>query len=215
MDLIASGGIVRTDGWTLDTDTWVYVSASSFKVAGKDVTSKFPPGTKIAWTQTTQKYGYVASSAFSTDTTVTIVVTPDYTIANATITAAMYSYAAEPVGHPIWMNYSETWTGFSTPPSGGVSRFKIEGRQVSFNLQRGVAGTSNNATHTITLPIKATALSDYYSIGLGIGLQGSTWDISMSIVESGASVSTLCFGTSTSWATSGDSRWVGVITYEI
>lgn len=214
MDLIASGGIVRTDGWNLDTDTWVYVSASSFKVAGKDVTTKFPPGTKISWFQTTTKYGYVSSSAFSTDTTVTIVVSTD-TVADATITVPRYSYISAPVGHPIWLPFTETWNGFSSAPSGGTSRFKVEGRWLTWNLSRSVAGTSNNATHTVTLPITAIALSDYYSNSLGNGLQGSTWDISVSIVGSGASVSTLCFGTSTSWATSGDSRWVGVITYEI
>ncbi len=33
------------DGWIYDTDTWTYVSATSFKITGKDVQYKFPKGT--------------------------------------------------------------------------------------------------------------------------------------------------------------------------
>ena len=33
------------DGWIYDTDTWSYVSTTSFKVSGKDVRYRFPNGT--------------------------------------------------------------------------------------------------------------------------------------------------------------------------
>ena len=35
------------DGWCYDTDTRVYVSPTSFKIAGKNVAYRFPKGTKI------------------------------------------------------------------------------------------------------------------------------------------------------------------------
>jgi len=90
-----------TSGWIYDTDTWTYVSATSFKIAGKDVRYKFPKGTKIKLVQTTTKYFYVVATAFSTDTIVTITGGSDYTLADATISGQAYSYAASPQGFPL------------------------------------------------------------------------------------------------------------------
>lgn len=89
------------DGWCYDTDTWVYVSATSFKVTGKDVRYKFPKGTKIKLVQTTTKYFYVVATAYSTDTTITITGGSDYTLASATISGQAYSYADSPQNYPF------------------------------------------------------------------------------------------------------------------
>lgn len=89
------------DGWIYDTDTWTYVSATSFKIAGKNVAYRFPKGTKIKLVQTTTKYFYVVATAFSTDTTVTITGGSDYTLAEAAISGQAYSYAAAPQGYPF------------------------------------------------------------------------------------------------------------------
>lgn len=89
------------DGWCYDTDTWVYVSATSFKVTGKDVRYKFPKGTKIKLVQTTTKYFYVVATAYSTDTTITVTGGSDYTLANAAISGQAYSYAASPQDYPF------------------------------------------------------------------------------------------------------------------
>jgi len=89
------------DGWCYDTDTWVYVSATSFKVTGKDVRYKFPKGTKIKLVQTTTKYFYVVATAYSTDTTITVTGGSDYTLANAAISGQAYSYADTPQGYPF------------------------------------------------------------------------------------------------------------------
>ncbi len=90
------------DGWIYDTDTWTYVSATSFKITGKDVRYKFPKGTKIKLVQSgITKYFYVVATAFSTDTTVTITGGSDYTLAEAAISGQAYSYAAAPQGYPF------------------------------------------------------------------------------------------------------------------
>lgn len=207
--------IQSLDGWIPDSDAWVYVSATSFKVVGKNVTSKFQPGTKIAWNQTTTRYAYVVSSAFSTNTTVTITGGDDYAVSDATILYPCYSYA-NPPNFPEWFNYTETWSGFSTAPSGGKSRFKIDGRLVIWNLQRTVAGTSNNASHTVSLPTTAKTLTGLYWNSHGHALDNVTWTpASLAMIESGGTVAILFVGMSLTWQTSCDSRWVGPIMYEI
>jgi len=90
------------DGWIYDTDTWTYVSATSFKIAGKNVAYRFPKGTKIKLVQSgSTKYFYVTAATFSTDTTVTITGGSDYTLASATISGQAYSYADAPQGYPF------------------------------------------------------------------------------------------------------------------
>jgi len=101
------------DGWIYDTDTWTYVSATSFKVSGKDVRYKFPKGTKIKLVQSgTTKYFYVVATAFSTDTTVTITGGSDYTLAEAAISGQAYSYAAAPQDFPLG---TSTFVPLTTP----------------------------------------------------------------------------------------------------
>ncbi len=90
-------------GWTASTDTWVYASASTFTIAGVDRTAIYTKGTRLKFTQTTAKYAVVVSSAFSTNTTVTIAVNNNYTIANAAISANYYSYQASPQGYPVFL----------------------------------------------------------------------------------------------------------------
>lgn len=121
---------VITDGWMPDFDTWVYVSATSFKIAGKDVRSRFPPGTKIKLTQTTAKYFYVVSTAFSTDTTVTVAAGSDYSVANAAITNPFYSYQAEAQGFPDWFAFAPAWTNITVGSGTNVGKFRMVGRSV-------------------------------------------------------------------------------------
>lgn len=147
---------ISTDGWTLDTDTWVYASASTFTIAGVDKTAIFTPGTRIKFTQTTVKYGIVVSSSFSTNTTVTIAVNNDYTIANAAITLPYYSYQANPQGYPGWFTFtpSETW---SNPPTSRTTyaRYSVVGRQLTmlFGTQGTANGSNSSANIQITAPI--------------------------------------------------------------
>ena len=89
------------DGWIYDTDTWTYVSPTSFKIAGKNVSYRFPKGTKIKLVQTSTKYFYVVATAYSTDTTVTITGGSDYALANENISGQAYSYAENPQNYPF------------------------------------------------------------------------------------------------------------------
>jgi len=90
-------------GWTLTSDTWVYASATSFTIAGVDRTAQFPIGAKVQYTNGgTTKYAYVASAAFSTNTTVTLLANSTYSIANSAITEPKYSYQDTPAGFPNW-----------------------------------------------------------------------------------------------------------------
>lgn len=109
------------DGWQPDSDTWKYVSATSFKIEGKNVTERFPVGTKIKLSQTSVKYFYVLSATYSTDTTVTVTGGSTYSLANAAITSPHYSYADTPQGFPhapggwVYSN-SPFWVGTTGAP---------------------------------------------------------------------------------------------------
>lgn len=157
-----SFGEASSDGWVTSADTWVYASASTFTIAGVDRTSVFTPGTRLKFTQTTAKYAVVASSSFSTDTTVTIAVNTDYTIDNAAITSPYYSYEANPQGYPSWFSFSptETWTN---PPSSRTTtcKFNVVDRKVT--MLWGTNGTANAANSssviTLSIPINHAAVT--------------------------------------------------------
>lgn len=96
------------DGWTTDANTWTYASASTFTISG-DYTSIYKKGTKIRFKQGGgYKYAIVAidSTYSAPNTTVTIVVNTDYTIASASITDNYYSYDDHPVDFPSKFTFS-------------------------------------------------------------------------------------------------------------
>lgn len=103
---ITTPTITGWDGWQPANETWTYASASTFTVTG-DQTSKYTVGTKLKWTQTTVRYGEVTAVAYANpNTTVTIAVNTDYTIADSAISANFYSYANNPVGYPSGLSRS-------------------------------------------------------------------------------------------------------------
>jgi hypothetical protein len=89
-------------GWSaLIGLTPVYVSASTFKFTGLDVTKRFGSTTKIRIVQGgVTKYFTATKSVFSTDTTVTVDGDGVYTLSNAPIDAMSVSQADVPVGFP-------------------------------------------------------------------------------------------------------------------
>lgn len=150
-------------GWTADTHTWVFASATSFTIAGVDATGYLQKGTRVSWNDGTNTpgYGVVASAAFSTNTTVTLISTSDFPIANATITKPRYSYEACPQGYPTWFNWSPSaLTGFSVGPTGVVYRWAAIGNGITIVVRQTTNGTSNNASHTLTLPIAAATITN-------------------------------------------------------
>jgi|GEM_PF-1689457 hypothetical protein len=147
----SAGG--STTGWTSDSDTWVYASAQTFTIAGKDVTTTFTKGTRLIWTQTTVKYGVVVASSFSTDTTVTIMTNTDYTIANAAITVNSYSYQQNPQGYPTWFDIAApTWTGLDDGAGG----------QPSVSVCRGMVNGNTFDAHIHLAPTKAGTSNTFY-----------------------------------------------------
>ena len=90
-------------GWIPVSDTWTYVSATSFKITGKDVRYRFPKGTKIKLVQSsTTKYFYVVATSYTSgNTIVTVTGGSDYALANENISGQAYSYADAPQGYPF------------------------------------------------------------------------------------------------------------------
>lgn len=143
------------DGWVNDTAaTWTRTANQTFTVSG-DRTAIFSKNTKLKWTQTTVKYGVVASSSHSAGTTtVTIATNTDHVLTAAAISENYYSYAISPAGYPVWFNFSPTYAGFSSDPSSGICRFAIVGNICIYKHTRN-DGTSNATNFTISLPIAA------------------------------------------------------------
>ncbi len=148
---------ILAGGWIPDNDTWVYVSASSFKIVGKNVTARFPVGTKLKLTQTTVKYFYVVACAMSgSDTLVTITAGSDYSLANAAITAPSYAYGIAS-GHPDWFGWTPTYSAAAnmtyTSVTTNAARFRLIGKQFIFFIDciGETGGTESNAI-IMTLP---------------------------------------------------------------
>lgn len=156
VDTAIAANSINADGWTSSADTWVYASASTFTIAGVDRTTTFTKGTRLKLTNSTLKYAIVASSVFSTNTTVTIAVNSDYALANATISSPSYSYQVCPQGYPTWFNFVTTHTGFSAAPT-YTFNYKIDGNSITINYEGLYApGTSNATSYSITVPVAAT-----------------------------------------------------------
>lgn len=147
------------DGWISAVDTWTYVSATTFKITGSDVTAKFPVGSKLKMVNSTTKYFYVVSASFSADTTVTVTGGTDYTLANAAITSPTYSYEANPQGFPSAFNYTVTWVGV-TATFTSVNRFWVSGRTCTISVLRSTNQTSNATGMTASLPITAATVTN-------------------------------------------------------
>ena len=112
-EVVAIETALLNGGWLGISDAWQYASASSFTVAG-DKTSIYTRGTRIKFTQTTVKYAIVLSSSYGApNTTVTIVVNTDYTIANATISGQAISNLVDPRGWPDFFNWVPVWTNLT------------------------------------------------------------------------------------------------------
>lgn len=141
-------------GWAPSPNAWVYVSATSFKVVGVDVRNRYPVGTKISLTDAAAtKYFYVVSSAFSTDTTITVTGGSAYSLAGGAITNPRYSYVS-PQGFPDIFAYTPTMGGWSGTPT-NECYFSIEARKLIAWIW--VGGTSTTGATTVTIPVASAA----------------------------------------------------------
>lgn len=146
-----------TDGW-IAGETWTYASATTFTVSS-DVTAKYSKGTRVKLTQTTVKYFVVTNSSHSSGTTtVTVTGGTDYSLANAAISDNYYSYSVNPQGYPDYFNFTTTYTGFSSNPTGGSVKFAVIGKTCFLQLGSETGnGTSNSTGKSYTIPIPASA----------------------------------------------------------
>lgn len=207
-----SGPVAPVDGWIASGETWTRTANTTFTVSG-DLTAIYSPGTRLKWTQTTVKYGVVASSAHAAGTTtVTIATTPDYVLTAAAITQNYYSYAGNPQGYPGWFNFTPTWGGFSADPSGGLIRFAVDGRTVIYNVNPGSDGTSNATTLTVTAPIANTAAARAVAQGRNSGADLTT---PSSAQISGATITVFRDNAGAAWTASGGKRAMFTLLYEI
>ena len=159
------------DGWIYDTDTWVYWTTTSFRVQNKDVTSRFPKGTKLKLVQSgITKYFYVVDSSYVVSTTITITGGSDYSLADAAISGQAYSYAAAPQNFPQWLNYTPVWSADGGTPVLGngtlFGKFSMIGANIHYlgNLQLGSTTSVGTTTNwKFSLPI--SLVDDYRYLG--------------------------------------------------
>lgn len=217
------------DGWITATDTWTYASASTFTISGVDRTAVLTKGTKIKLTQTTAKYFYVVSSAFSTNTTVTVTGGTDYTLANASITSPYYSYMQNPQGFPAYFNYATTitsTTGGDTVPTytTNTGRFVLEGSMCTwwFYLLNSSGGTAGSGTGLLqfSLPIAGQSLGQGERNGAGMIYEGGGGTVGHVITSIWTSTTMGLAKSDTALATPNDQSDVsralnGILTYRI
>jgi hypothetical protein len=131
--------------------------ATTFTAVG-NVTALFPVGTKIKLTDTTTKYFYVVSAAYTSLTTVTVTGGSDYSLVGA-ISNPYYSYDANPQGFPAGFNWVPTFTGLTvvgTPTYTGF--FTITGGLVKFAVSitsSTSTASTNGSTYINNLPLSA------------------------------------------------------------
>lgn len=157
--LLVKDGTPIFDGWMIADETWTYASASTITISGVDVTAKYSKGTRLKLTQSTggTKYFVVASSSFSTNTTVAFISTSSYTLNNEAISSPFYSYAANPQGFPTWFEYVPTVTpagSMTWADDGSTGLWSAVGSEITVYFQaRGTTGGSASSGLGVSLPV--------------------------------------------------------------
>lgn len=213
----------KTSDWTLSADTWTYASASTFTIAGVDRTTTYRKGTRLKFSQTSEKYAVVVGSSFSTNTTVTIAVNSDYVIANAAITSPYYSYTLMPAGYPAYFSITPSTsniTGFSSV-AGYVYRYSMVGSAIHIYFQ--IGGTSNSASFSIALPATVSPAAALINTPIAVQDNG-TWQSAPGIAAPnpsaaslliGKTIPSLSGGTYAGFTTSGTKTADGNLTYYV
>lgn len=215
------------DGWQPRTETWTYASATSFTIAGVDLTGIFRKGTKLKLTQTTDKYFVVASSSFSTNTTVNVITSTDYTIADAAITSPFVSYVENPSGWPGWFNYTPTLavSGGTAPTYTTLfrNRWSVAGNHIHVsidwnNVSGGTAGSGTNGI-SFTFPVAGSQITNNRTVTGNGYAENSTTTFGI-YMRANSSTSTLMFDVNAGAVLSGNGqnnaarRISGNISYE-
>lgn len=165
------------DGWISENQySWVYASASTFTIAGVDLTALYPIGTRLRLYQGgTVKYFTVLSSVFATNTTITVDGFGTYTLANLDMQAPAYSYTERPAGFPVGIANVTAYNPYKFSAyctSGGT----LTNSSVIVPLQGELFDTNGNfASSRYTAPV-----SGYYQINAqgwwgSAGAGGTEW----------------------------------------
>lgn len=213
-------GIIPS-GWIHDQNSWLVASATSFTISGVDATGYLTPGTKVSYNDGSGiEYGVVASSSFSTDTTVNLIPNTDYSIAGSVGTALVrprYSYAENPQSFPHWFNWDalpDTTHGWSANPGTAVYRWKTNGRSIKCVIRQGTNGTSNNASHTLVAPVTAKTITNAVWQTPAVTTDNNVVQTGfLSIISNQTVISCQGINTGTNTA-SGNSKISGQIEYE-
>ena len=206
---------VPSDGWIAGTATWTYASASTFTISG-DLTATYTKGLRLRFKQGAgYKYAVVESSAYGApNTTVTIIVNTDYTVANAAITDNYYSQFGAPPGWPGWFNYTATYAGFSADPT-GTSRYSINGNICTVSHFESASGTSNATTFTVSAPTAAGASAIAMIAAAGYVMDNGAVAIGSLRVNASGTVINVYKGSLGAFTNSGDKRASFTCVYEI
>lgn len=123
-----------------------------------------------------------------------------------------------PTRETRWLAWAPVWTGFSSSPSGGVTRYRINGSTLYFVLSNVNTGTSNAATMTFTVPmaVGSNQTSNNFFAALGTDNSATVSTPSRWELTGGSAAITVAstFG-SGGWISSGGKRTLGNAYYEI
>lgn len=148
-----------------------------------------------------------ATMTISGGSVVTLYSNSDYGVANATLTACRFSYLGAPPGFPPFFNWSPTLSGWSSNPTSNMYRWSHDGTKMTISIRQTTSGTSNNVTHTATLPGVAATVSNGFWLNTCVATDNNVVQAGSLSVGSAASTVSLNGILSTSNNTaSGNSR---------
>lgn len=204
---------IDNSGWIPRTETWTRTGNHTFTVTG-NLTTTFRKGTKVRYKDGgSYEYGVVASSAFSSVTTVTLFTNTDYAMAATTITDTYISYIENADGFPDWFAYSSTVGGFSGTPT-QVGRYRVSGKTVLVHLY--IEGTSNATTFTATAPVaNGLGVTIFFQPARGVNNSNATSGPPAGVLGSSSNSLTYYIDWNASaWANTNTKAISGTFTYE-
>jgi len=167
-------------GWIPANVTWVYVSATSFKIVGADYTAILTKGMRYKLTaNSVVLQGYIVSTAFSTDTTVTVI---GDALTNHVFSSNYYSLAGS---LDKWFAYTAPTfdvtymdDGSGGQPTVQYARFSIHGNTIEGYVRvTGVKAGTNPYIIFNVAPLPAPANVGSTRIHVGGGSCYTTTDL--------------------------------------
>lgn len=179
---------LRDDGWKSLPVNPTYVSATSIQFSSVNLTSLFPTGTKIKFTQGgTTKYFYVIDVSFANgNTNLTITAGTDFSVTNTGITDFNFAHGVAN-GFQEYFSYTPTVTAGTMTISNLITlnaKFSISGKTMFFEVAVRF-DTGGTLTNNILISFPFTVHSISYRILYGIETN-SSWFPPASVIAQGA-----------------------------